>query len=128
MFYPISAGEIINVVAFVDTPGARGTRYEGPWATATTTEEVEQQFAGWDMITQTLIKVSGYFPTILRRIFADRTLDWQSIAKPTLWAVHTVAHLPTYVKGRAILLGDAVSLSTTLCGWISTDLRGRHTR
>ncbi|KAM5540038.1 hypothetical protein V8D89_006178 [Ganoderma adspersum] len=86
VYYPISGGEIINVVAFVDTPGAKGTRYDGPWVTTTTTEEVEQQFAGWDKITHTLIK---------------------SIVKPTLWSVHTVGYLPTYIKGRAVLLGDA---------------------
>ena len=57
VYYPISGGEIINVVAFVDTPGAKGTRYDGPWVTPTTTEEAEQQFAGWDKITHTLIKV-----------------------------------------------------------------------
>ena len=33
------------------------------------------------------------------------------MAKPTLWSVHTVGYLPTYIKGRAVLLGDAVSLS-----------------
>ncbi|KAI1788600.1 FAD/NAD(P)-binding domain-containing protein [Ganoderma leucocontextum] len=91
VFYPISGGEIINVVAFVDTPGARGTRYDGPWVTTATTEEVTQQFAGWDMVTHTLIK---------------------SMVKPTLWSVHTVGHLPTYVKGRAVLLGDAAHAMT----------------
>ncbi|PIL34307.1 hypothetical protein GSI_03082 [Ganoderma sinense ZZ0214-1] len=91
VFYPISGGEIINVVAFVDTQGARGTRYEGPWVTTATTEEVEQQFSGWDTITHTLIK---------------------SMVTPTLWSVHTVGHLPTYVKGRAILLGDAAHAMT----------------
>ena len=65
MFYPISSGEIINVVAFVDTPGARGTRYDGPWVTTSTTEEVVEQFAEWDTITRTLIKVSRRPLTLL---------------------------------------------------------------
>lgn len=47
--------------------------------------------------------------------------DGQSMVKPTLWSVHTVGQLPTYVKGRAVLLGDAVCISFILedsCIWI----------
>ena len=35
----------------------------------------------------------------------------QSLTDPTAWAIHSVAELPTFIKGRAILLGDAVWLS-----------------
>ena len=34
---------------------------------------------------------------------------------PLCWAVHTVRQLPTLVKGKVAIIGDAVSTSYTLC-------------
>ena len=37
----------------------------------------------------------------------DNTRPRQCIDKGTLWAVHTVKHLPSYYHGRVALIGDA---------------------
>ncbi|KAH9921689.1 FAD/NAD(P)-binding domain-containing protein [Epithele typhae] len=84
--YAVSRGEFINVAALVGIPDGEGKPYEGPWSAPVTQEEVAAQYATWDSDVQQLVK---------------------HIEKPSIWAVNTVRYLPTYVKGRVALLGDA---------------------
>ncbi|KAM5540110.1 hypothetical protein V8D89_006250 [Ganoderma adspersum] len=85
VMYPISGGKFINVFAAKYTPGA-GTVYPGPWSEPTTGEAVAKEFEGWDPKALGMIK---------------------AMEEPFCWAMHTVRELPTYVKGRAALVGDA---------------------
>ncbi|RPD58219.1 FAD/NAD(P)-binding domain-containing protein [Lentinus tigrinus ALCF2SS1-7] len=89
--YPITRGKTINVAAFVNTPGAEGTTYTKAWVTESTSAEVLEKFSGWDAGVQDLFKAM------------DKSLSW---------AVHTVRGLPTYVSGRAVLIGDAAHAMT----------------
>ncbi|KAI0364648.1 FAD/NAD-P-binding domain-containing protein [Pilatotrama ljubarskyi] len=85
--YPICRGKVVNVVAFVSYPNHEaGAEYEGPWVSTATAEEAVKQFAGWDPSVQTLLG---------------------STEKPLRWAIHECHYLPTYVRGRVALIGDA---------------------
>ena len=55
--YPILQGKMINVAAFVYTPGREGTVYNGPWAAPVTAEEVAKHYASWDPAVPRLLKV-----------------------------------------------------------------------
>ena len=48
---------MINVAAFVYTPGSEGTVYNGPWATPVTAEEVAEHYTSWDPVAPRLLKV-----------------------------------------------------------------------
>ncbi|KAM5540130.1 hypothetical protein V8D89_006270 [Ganoderma adspersum] len=85
MFYPLTGGKLVNVLAIKYTPG-HGRTYDGPWVESTTADAVVKLFEGWEPHALTLIK---------------------AVAEPFGWAMHTVPDLPTYAKGRAALVGDA---------------------
>ncbi|TBU45377.1 FAD/NAD(P)-binding domain-containing protein [Dichomitus squalens] len=85
VIYPVSGGKIINVLGVVYTPGS-GTVYDGPWVETSTSDEVGKLFDGWE-------------PKVLAVL--------KSVGHPLCWAMHTTRKLPTYVKGRAALIGDA---------------------
>ncbi|PIL34399.1 hypothetical protein GSI_03174 [Ganoderma sinense ZZ0214-1] len=86
VLYPISGGKLINVFAAKCTPGSEGTVYDGPWSEPVTSEAVVKEFEGWG-------------PKALGMI--------RAVQEPFAWAMHAVRELPTYVKGRAALIGDA---------------------
>ena len=46
VFYPVSGGKFINVLAVKYTPG-HGRTYDGPWVEPTTGEAVAKMFEGW---------------------------------------------------------------------------------
>ena len=46
VFYPVSGGKFINVLAVKYTPG-HGRTYDGPWVEPTTGEAVAKKFEGW---------------------------------------------------------------------------------
>ena len=99
------------MVVFVRNPGGEGTHYSGPWVSTATTEEVSKDFVGWASGTQALVHVSrstALWDPVLDILVSDLL---QSLTDPTVWAIHSVAELPTFIKGRAILLGDAVRSS-----------------
>lgn len=80
--YPVSAGRLINLVAFAP---ARGYTVES-WSATATIEEFLAEFAGWDSRLTELIR-------------AART--------PGRWALLDRAPLGHWSKGRITLLGDA---------------------
>ncbi|KAI1789080.1 FAD/NAD(P)-binding domain-containing protein [Ganoderma leucocontextum] len=85
VIYPVSGGKFINVLAAKYTPGC-GPVYDGPWSEPTTGEAVAEMLEGWEPRALGLIK---------------------AVKEPFGWAMHTVRELPTYVNGRAALVGDA---------------------
>ena len=62
--YPIAQGKMLNVAAFVLTPGSGGeqTTYDGPWVASTSGEDVARQFSTWDKDVQSILKVSPSRP------------------------------------------------------------------
>ncbi|EJF57443.1 FAD/NAD(P)-binding domain-containing protein [Dichomitus squalens LYAD-421 SS1] len=85
VLYPVSGGELVNVVSSVYTLGS-GTVYDGPWVETTTSEKVAKLCEGFIPNGVALIK---------------------SMREPLCWALHTVPKLTTYIKGRSALIGDA---------------------
>nr|VWO96893.1 Mannitol 1-phosphate dehydrogenase [Ganoderma boninense] len=85
VIYPVSGGKFVNVLAVKYNPGA-GPVYDGPWSEPTTVEVIAKVFEGWE-------------PRALGLI--------QAVQDPFCWAMHTAPELPTYVNGRAALVGDA---------------------
>ncbi|KAM5540137.1 hypothetical protein V8D89_006277 [Ganoderma adspersum] len=83
--YPVSNGKYLNVLAVKETPG-HGRVYDGPWMKPITGEAIADLFEGWKPWALAAFKV------------AEKTFSW---------AMHTVPALPTYVKGRVALVGDA---------------------
>ncbi|KAH9939003.1 FAD/NAD-P-binding domain-containing protein [Epithele typhae] len=92
IYFPISRGQAYNVAAMVQMPGAAGTQYNGPPLTA---EGILKLYTDWDPKIKSIIS---------------------HMSMPLDWAVHTVKDLPTYVKGRVALLGDAAHAMTTSQG------------
>jgi len=96
LVYPISKGKFINFAGFTlaeelvrtayqaDTSGRR--RFEGPWVRELSKDEFYKPFEGFEKDTKPLLKC---------------------IDKGTLWAVHTVKHLPSHYYSRVALIGDA---------------------
>ncbi|KIJ16517.1 hypothetical protein PAXINDRAFT_98958 [Paxillus involutus ATCC 200175] len=94
--YPISEGRYVNFAGFTicadlvrtlyeaDTSGRR--RFKGPWVGELTKEELCKPFEGFEDEVKPLL---------------------ECVDKGTLWAVHTVKHLPAHSHGRVALLGDA---------------------
>jgi len=56
--YPISRGELINLVAFVTTRGGYGTTYPGKWVREVSPEEMRKCYAGWEPEVQEILNVS----------------------------------------------------------------------
>jgi salicylate hydroxylase len=80
--YPVSGGELVNLVAFAP---ARDYTVES-WTAAATLEEFLAEFDGWDSRLTGLIRAAG---------------------TPGRWALLDRAPLSRWSEGRATLLGDA---------------------
>jgi salicylate hydroxylase len=81
--YPIAAGALLNLVAFVP---AEGTGAVESWSAPGEVSRLREHFAGWE-------------PTVLDIIGAlDETMRW---------ALHDREPLPAWTAGRVTLLGDA---------------------
>ncbi|KAJ8461949.1 hypothetical protein ONZ45_g18110 [Pleurotus djamor] len=89
--YPISQGNLVNVVAFASDPNREDTPFNGPWVTNADKDEMYRNYAAWEDEVQVLLKL----------------LD-----NPTVWAIHAVKPLPTYVSNRVALLGDSAHAMT----------------
>jgi salicylate hydroxylase len=80
--YPVSAGRLVNLVAFAP---AAGDAVES-WTATATVEEFLAEFEGWDPRLTELIRAGG---------------------TPGRWALLDRAPLPRWSKGPVTLLGDA---------------------
>jgi salicylate hydroxylase len=80
--YPVSAGELVNLVAFAPA----GTYTIESWTATTTVEEFLTEFEGWDRRLTDLIRAAG---------------------TPGRWALLDRAPLTRWSEGGATLLGDA---------------------
>ncbi|KAI1789078.1 hypothetical protein LXA43DRAFT_594836 [Ganoderma leucocontextum] len=85
VIYPVAGGRFVNVLAVRYTPG-HDRVYDGPWVEPITGEAIAKLFEGWQAWALDTIK---------------------AVERPFRWAMHTVPDLPTYVKGRVALVGDA---------------------
>ncbi|KDQ56872.1 hypothetical protein JAAARDRAFT_36352 [Jaapia argillacea MUCL 33604] len=89
--YPISRGQIINVVAFCSKPHLEGTTFDGPSVVNVTKAEMLAEFSNWEPEVQALL---------------------DCIEHPSRWAVHALRSLQSYISGRVALLGDAAHAMT----------------
>jgi len=80
--YPISGGDVVNVVAFAPSDG----RVQESWSATATSEEFLGAFQGWDRRLTDLIDAAG---------------------APGRWAVLDRTPLEQWTRGRITLLGDA---------------------
>ncbi|GAA4287862.1 FAD-dependent monooxygenase [Georgenia daeguensis] len=80
--YPISAGRLVNLVAFAPA----GEYTEESWSATATVEEFLAEFEGWDRRLTDLISAAG---------------------TPGRWALLDRAPLTRWTSGRVTLLGDA---------------------
>ena len=103
--YPVSGGKFINVAAIKRVPGS-ATVYDGAWIEHTNAETVVKLFENWEPKALAVTKVRLFYITSPLR--EPRRPTSQAVSEPFLWAIHIVTRLPTYVKGRAALVGDAV--------------------
>ncbi|TFK51404.1 salicylate hydroxylase [Heliocybe sulcata] len=84
--YPISNGNIVDIVAFTTDTDLEGAPFDAPLVSVVSNEEFVSKFQGFEQEVQDLLR------------FVD---------KPTRWAIHTVTPLPSFVSKRIALLGDA---------------------
>lgn len=55
--YPVSQGQLLNVVIFCHNHAAFGTPFEGRWVMDVSEEEVVDQFEDWEIRAKALAKV-----------------------------------------------------------------------
>ncbi|KAF8921895.1 FAD/NAD-P-binding domain-containing protein [Mucidula mucida] len=86
--FPVKGGEVINVVAFVakhDIPMSPALPL--PWIKSVPEGEILEEFTGWG---------------------DDATILLEHMKKSSKWFVHALSPpLPTFTKGRLVLIGDA---------------------
>ena len=70
MFYPLTGGKLVNVLAVKYTPG-HGRTYDGPWVESTTGDAVVKLFEGWESHALTLIKVCSNNAACTSSVFND---------------------------------------------------------
>ncbi|KAH8119270.1 FAD/NAD-binding domain-containing protein [Phellopilus nigrolimitatus] len=84
--YSIAQGDIVNVVTLISEKDKQGERFEGPWVSECSKQELLGCYAGWEPEVQDIL---------------------QCIERPTKWALHELHPLPMYVSGKVALVGDS---------------------
>ncbi|OPK05587.1 MULTISPECIES: salicylate 1-monooxygenase [Pseudomonas] len=86
--FPVRNGSSINVVAFISDRSQPEPTWpaDAPWVREVSQLDMLDAFFGWGDAARILL---------------------ECIPNPTLWALHDLAELPTYVHGRVVLIGDA---------------------
>ncbi|KAF8624142.1 hypothetical protein AX17_007205 [Amanita inopinata Kibby_2008] len=84
--YPISLGELINIVAFRTRHDLEGSNFEGKWVSTTDKTEFTREFSHWEADVHELL---------------------DCVEKATRWAVHTIRPMDSFVQSRVVLAGDA---------------------
>ncbi|PPQ74337.1 hypothetical protein CVT24_000691 [Panaeolus cyanescens] len=91
MAYPIMKGKFINLAAFKCQPELSGSKFNGAWVCPTDKSEFQGIFRNWEPDVQALL---------------------DCVEKPLRWAIHIIKPLPSWVSGRAVILGDAAHAMT----------------
>lgn len=55
--FPVSKGQLVNVVAFFSEPSKEGTIFEGPWTSKASKDELIAKYNGWEEEVQILLQV-----------------------------------------------------------------------
>lgn len=106
--YPISGGELVNLVAFAPA----GTFTEESWSATATVEELLAEFDGWDPRLSALIGAAG---TPGRWALLDRApLKRWSSGRVTLLGDAAHPMFPFYAQGAAQAIEDAATLAACL--------------
>ncbi|KAI0316051.1 hypothetical protein OF83DRAFT_1060972 [Amylostereum chailletii] len=93
--YPISRGELVNLVAFVTVPDGYGKEYEGRWVHDVPPDELREQYAGWEPEVSSIL---------------------QGVEYASAWAIHIMEDVPKSVIGRGVIIGDALHAMETHFG------------
>ncbi|KAL4248200.1 FAD/NAD(P)-binding domain superfamily protein [Abortiporus biennis] len=88
--YPVSQGQLINVVAYASLPDGDDATIPS-WVTQVTKDEILGHYVGWSTEMVALLNMMD---------------------ESTRWAVHSVPSLSTYTFGRVALIGDAAHAMT----------------
>ncbi|MGC5614776.1 FAD-dependent monooxygenase [Georgenia sp. Z1491] len=106
--YPVSAGRLVNVVAF----GPAGDDRDDSWTAETTVEQFRAEFAGWDRRVTDLVAASG---RVGRWALLDRPpLPRWTFGGVTLLGDAAHPQFPFYAQGAAQAVEDAATLAVTL--------------
>ncbi|KIK64011.1 hypothetical protein GYMLUDRAFT_71464 [Collybiopsis luxurians FD-317 M1] len=91
--YPVSKGHMVNLVVFHSQPELQDMPYQGPWSKEVDETELFNitQFENWEPEVRNWLKY---------------------VRRPTLWAIHRVKPLPTYISENVVLIGDAAHASS----------------
>jgi len=91
VIYPVSCGQLVNVVVFVSRPELEGQVYSGSWMMPCTQQDLLHEVRLWEEETKALVECMDDI---------------------SLWAINTVTGLPTFVGKRVAILGDAAHAMT----------------
>ncbi|KAI0759175.1 FAD/NAD(P)-binding domain-containing protein, partial [Irpex lacteus] len=89
--YPVSQGRYVNAAAPVRIPGSRDLPYDAPSPTYPGVDELLDHYKNWNPELRALLKASLFILP---------------------WAIYEVRDLPTFVSGRAAVMGDAAHAMT----------------
>lgn len=96
--YPISRGEELNIIAFVNKPQTEADRVKESWTTTCERADVQEDFKEHEETVQMIIQLMH--------------------DKPSRWRINDREPLNTwhYMKGKVVLLGDAAHAMTPHLG------------
>jgi salicylate hydroxylase len=121
--YPIERGKVFNFGAMVsdrsEDPSDRV--WNGPWVKPVSSQEMYDDFAGWNEHVRDFIKVRNYQFCTSHYVHLVM-LTRQLVEKPERWALHETLPLEYWTRGRITLLGDSASRNMMLLGQVFSSL------